>query len=413
MSRDLKQHYLELCAVLIQPVNPFIMEMLIQACQKQDQLAPGVTIKMAGNNRLVPVQQVTDKDVLVLTHVLRNNKSITGLDLRYNRLTDSGAEHVGKLIQEAPALRYLNLMFNDIGTKGAEILAKSLHRNEALKHLKITGNKIGSTGGMYFASMLQINSTLEELDLGDCDLGTQSLIALATILNQNQVIKSINLNRPLLYSQQEETTVHIALMLKVNHGLKELHLSKHEMTDFGVQRLCENLQENFTLQYLDLSCNRITRDGVKCLAKLLEQNTVLEILDLTSNRMEDDGAIYLSEAIAIYNNTLKALAVGSNNITGNGLVALAKSLNRNRILSYIYIWGNKFDEASCMAFSDLLEIGRLKPSGTDVRPYVVDGRVYLAELFHGLRKHYYWTPSYGEVDSLECNSSLAIRAPIN
>ncbi|XP_029472395.1 leucine-rich repeat-containing protein 34 isoform X3 [Rhinatrema bivittatum] len=381
MSRDLKQHYLELCAVLIQPVNPFIMEMLIQACQKQDQLAPGVTIKMAGNNRLVPVQQVTDKDVLVLTHVLRNNKSITGLDLRYNRLTDSGAEHVGKLIQEAPALRYLNLMFNDIGTKGAEILAKSLHRNEALKHLKITGNKIGSTGGMYFASMLQINSTLEELDLGDCDL--------------------------------EETTVHIALMLKVNHGLKELHLSKHEMTDFGVQRLCENLQENFTLQYLDLSCNRITRDGVKCLAKLLEQNTVLEILDLTSNRMEDDGAIYLSEAIAIYNNTLKALAVGSNNITGNGLVALAKSLNRNRILSYIYIWGNKFDEASCMAFSDLLEIGRLKPSGTDVRPYVVDGRVYLAELFHGLRKHYYWTPSYGEVDSLECNSSLAIRAPIN
>ncbi|XP_029472397.1 leucine-rich repeat-containing protein 34 isoform X5 [Rhinatrema bivittatum] len=361
MSRDLKQHYLELCAVLIQPVNPFIMEMLIQACQKQDQLAPGVTIKMAGNNRLVPVQQVTDKDVLVLTHVLRNNKSITGLDLRYNRLTDSGAEHVGKLIQEAPALRYLNLMFNDIGTKGAEILAKSLHRNEALKHLKITGNKIGSTGGMYFASMLQINSTLEELDLGDCDLGTQSLIALATILNQNQVIKSINLNRPLLYSQQEETTVHIALMLKVNHGLKELHLSKHEMTDFGVQRLCENLQENFTLQYLDLSW----------------------------------------------------LAVGSNNITGNGLVALAKSLNRNRILSYIYIWGNKFDEASCMAFSDLLEIGRLKPSGTDVRPYVVDGRVYLAELFHGLRKHYYWTPSYGEVDSLECNSSLAIRAPIN
>ncbi|XP_030072391.1 leucine-rich repeat-containing protein 34 [Microcaecilia unicolor] len=410
MSADLRQHYLELCVALSQPVKPFIAEMLSQASQKQDQLSHEIIINIAGNNRLVPVQRVTDEDALVLSYALRSNMSITGLDLRYNRLTDKGAEYVGRLIQEAPALRYLNLMCNDIGTKGAEFLANALHKNESLKCLKMTGNKIGNIGGMCFASMLQINFTLEELDLGDCDLDTASLIGLSTVLHQNKNIRSINLNRPLLYSQQEETTVHIALMLKENSVLRELHLSKHEMTDYGVKCLFDALQENVTLQYLDLSCNRITRDGVKWLAKLLEQNTTLEILDLTSNRMEDDGAIYLSEAISICNNTLKALAVVSNNITGKGLVALATSLSRNRMLSYIYIWGNKFDEASCVAFSDLINVGRLKPSDTDVRPYVVDGRVYLAELFHGLRKHYYWTPSYGEVDSFDCNSSLAIRA---
>ncbi|RXN00819.1 Apolipoprotein D [Acipenser ruthenus] len=66
----------------------------------------------------------------------------------------------------------------------------------------MTGNKIGNKGGMHFAAMLQINNCLEELDLGDCDLGTQSLIALTTVLNNNRTIRAINMNRPLLYSQQ-------------------------------------------------------------------------------------------------------------------------------------------------------------------------------------------------------------------
>jgi len=53
--------------------------------------------------------------------------------------------------------------------------------------------------------------------------------------------------------------------------------------------------------------NKITRDDVKFLGELLKQNRTLEILDLNSNRIEDDGAIYLSEALALYNRTLKAL----------------------------------------------------------------------------------------------------------
>ncbi|CAJ0922625.1 unnamed protein product [Ranitomeya imitator] len=60
------------------------------------------------------------------------------------------------------------------------------------------------------------------------------------------------------------------------------------------------------------------------------------------------------------------------------------------------------------AFSELLLTGRLDASSTDVRPYVVDGRVYLAELFHGLKKHYYWTPTYGISNDPLNNSSLTI-----
>ncbi|XP_069069296.1 leucine-rich repeat-containing protein 34 isoform X1 [Pleurodeles waltl] len=401
----LKQRYLEVCEDLNQPVNPFLAEML-QVDPETDPLL--TTVKIAGNNRLTRVQRVSDDDFMVLATVLYNNLFVTGLDLRYNTLTDVGAKHIGNLLQATPALSYLNLMCNDIGPDGAEFIARALHRNETLKCLKLMGNKIGNKGGMHFAAMLQINTTLEELDLGDCDLHTQSLIALATVLNQNRTIKSLNVNRPILYSLQEEIAIHFATMLEVNYCLQELHLSKHELTDTAIERLCEGLENNFTLRFLDLSCNRITRDGVKCLAKLLKQNTALEILDLSSNRMEDDGAMHLAEALSMYNNNLKALAIVRNNITGKGLVPLSEAIKTNSTVSYVYIWGNILDEPSCVAFSDLLKTGRLTAERTDVRPYIVDGRVYLAELFHGLRKHYYWTPSYGEVDNPICNSSLAI-----
>ena len=44
---------------------------------------------------------------------------------------------------------------------------------------------------------------------------------------------------------------------------------------------------------------------MKELAKCLKQNTPLEVLDLGFNRIEDDGAIYLADALATYNTTLK------------------------------------------------------------------------------------------------------------
>jgi len=40
--------------------------------------AKGITLKIAGNDRLVPVQRVTDDDLKVLTSVLPNTVFVTG-----------------------------------------------------------------------------------------------------------------------------------------------------------------------------------------------------------------------------------------------------------------------------------------------------------------------------------------------
>ncbi|NXR40678.1 LRC34 protein, partial [Zosterops hypoxanthus] len=405
---DLHLHYVQACRDLSQPENPFVARVLQEADKNGEISTKGMTLKLAGNNHLVPVPRVTDDDIAALVPVLYQAAFVTGLDLAYNLLTDAGAQIIAAFLQGNSSLRYLNLMFNDIGTSGAELIAEALHSNQSLVHLRMTGNKIGNQGGMFFASMLRINSTLEKLDLGDCDLGLHCLIATSIALTQNKSLKAINLNRPLLSSQQEETTVHVARMLRINSSLVELHLGKHGMKNFGVERLCEALYGNSSLRYLDLSCNSITYDGVKSLGELLKRNKTLRILDLSANRIEDNGAIYLSEALATRNMTLHALSVVSNNITDEGLVALAHALQANTTLTHIYIWGNKIGTNASVAFWELIEMGRLEQGCTDVVPYEVDGEVFLAELSHGLDKHRYWAPRSATVEPSAANASLSI-----
>ncbi|XP_026863835.2 leucine-rich repeat-containing protein 34 isoform X2 [Electrophorus electricus] len=343
--------YVCLCADLNLSANAYILQALQQTDNRSD-ISRDISLKLAGNDHLKQVFTLTDNDLLVLSKLLRNNSTVKALDVRYNRISDKGAVHIADLLQDNVALHSIDLMCNNIGVEGAERIAKSLHQNATLKRLRMTGNKIENKGGMHFASMLQINNTLAELDLSDCDLGTQSVIAFSIVLNNNRSIRSVNVSRPILFSLQEEPTVHMARMLVVNQTLRELHMGKHGMTDSGVERLCEALMQNHTLHYLDLRCNRITRDGAKCLAEVLKQNGTLEILDLASNRIEDEGAVYLSEAIAQPHSKLRALAIPSNSIATVGLVSLTKAMNVNPCLTHIYIWGNRLEEPVCMTSAE-------------------------------------------------------------
>ncbi|XP_045707532.1 leucine-rich repeat-containing protein 34 [Phyllostomus hastatus] len=405
---SLQKYYNNLCLKKSQKVNPFLLHILQGVDEEIRKGLKEITLNIAGNNHSVPVERVTGEHFWILSKILEKNPCINGLDVRYNLISDVGAYYAARLLQKQHSLLYLNLMFNDIGPKGGELIAKALHTNTTLKYLRMTGNKVENEGGMFFAAMLQINSSLEKLDLGDCDLGMQSVIAFSTALTQNQTIKGINLNRPLLYGEQEESTVHLGQMLKENHWLVELYMSKHDVRNPGLKQLCDGLNLNKSLRYLDISCNKITRDGITSLADVLKSNTTLEVIDLSFNRIENVGAEKLSETLASHNTSLKALSVVSNSIEGEGLVALSESMKTNTTLSNIYIWGNKFDEATCVAYSNLIQMGRLKPDNTDVEPYVVDGHTYLAEVSNGLKKHYYWTPTYGEACSPSSNAGFSI-----
>ena len=328
-------------------------------------------------------KRLNHKDVDVFCHTLLGDTFVVHLDIGFNEIGDEGAIILGKfLLDNKCFLQGLNLRYNDIGPAGCQEIAKGLQMNETLRSLGLDGNKFGNVGGLAIAGALQVNYTLEELNLNDTDLTNQSIIAFTTVLKANNTLKVLNLSRPLLKSEQEETTIHLAKMLEVNQRLEEIHLSKHRMTNDGVQKLIEHVIDNRLLLHLDLSCNSLSRDGVKCIAQFLKTDPPLKILNLGFNRAEDQGVVFLSEALAKKNFTLATLILCSNSLTDVGLCSIAKTLHTNNTLIQLYIWGNKIGKDASTAFKELTEgiVPRLAAGDTDVRAYVVDDVAYLAQL---------------------------------
>ena len=129
--------------------------------------------------------------------------------------------------------------------------------------------------------------------------------------------------------------------------------------------------------------NRISRDGAAQLAKLLERDPPLTHLDLGYNRIENEGVMAIATALSNFNTTLKVLSVAGNSVRSKGLCALAASLRANVTLEQVFVWGNEFDTATCVAFAELTEgeASRLSSErGSDVKAYVVDGVTKLAQL---------------------------------
>lgn len=113
------------------------------------------------------------------------------------------------------SLACLNLGYTDIGTKGVEALAAALQLNKSVTNLQLNGCKLGRKGGIAIASMLQINPRIHTLGLRAADLDADSIIAMATVLQANRALTHVDLSRPLIYTLQEEPTVHISRMLRV------------------------------------------------------------------------------------------------------------------------------------------------------------------------------------------------------
>ncbi|CAH8589728.1 unnamed protein product [Schistosoma turkestanicum] len=365
------------------PASSFISKIMRMEYEldKNDDRLFAIYLKLCGNNHQLDAIQLTSVDLPPLCTALSLKPCITMLDLRYNFIKDDGVEILCEFLNVDNLLEELNLMCNDITEKGAEVLANSLKNNRNLVILKMTGNPIGSKGGLHFAHALQMNDTLEFLDLGECDQDIISCIAFATVLKSNKSIIGINFNRQILRTLQEETVVHFADMLCINKTLRELHLAKCDMRDFGAARLAQAMERNDTLELLDVSANRIARDGAVSLSKVIGINCPLVILDLAFNRVQCKGAVALANAL-VYNTHLKVLAVQFCELKGPGLCALAESLVTNLTLECIYIWGNEHEESACNAFAHLININRLPENCTDIRPYIVDGTTYLAFVPH-------------------------------
>ena len=335
-----------------------------------------------GNDKNNFSNRISDDQLVPLVKVLEPHAvSIQHIDLRYNHLSDSGAEVLAELLKPAVHLITLSLQSNMIEEDGASAIADALSGHESMLYLNLNGNKIRTKGANKIVELLFSCPAIEELDLGNNDIDHDGVIAITTALNRGRfALRILNLENPSLNSVMQETAIHFAKMLNNNQNLQKLSLRKFRLRCDGIYTIMNHLMENSALKVLDLSCNEISAEGAEYIARYLRSKFCnLESLIMGVNKIGDIGASNLAKAVA-FNKSLIHVDLTSNSINDEGLSRLAEALFHNQKLLSFKLFGNNFDQQSLNLFHRLFETPRDNEWYPDFTTYFVDNHVEMAYL---------------------------------
>jgi Ran GTPase-activating protein (RanGAP) involved in mRNA processing and transport len=225
---------------------------------------------------------------------------IEDIDLRFNELTDVGAQALGDLIRKAPRLLGLNLQGNKIKADGAQYLTDALKECTGLQYLNFNGNKIKTNGAMILTELLFSHEKLLQLNLGNNKIDHDGVIGILSVLNcSNYTLEELNLDNPVYKTICQSVAIHFGKMFQNNVALQKLSIRKHQLRCDGIYTITEKLLENNTLKVLDLNANEISFKGCEALSKYLRHpDCSLEALHIANNQCSDYGAKAIAQAIA-------------------------------------------------------------------------------------------------------------------
>jgi Ran GTPase-activating protein (RanGAP) involved in mRNA processing and transport len=264
----------------------------------------------------------------------------------------------------------LSLRGNSFGPAGCEVVCEALKGCPVLRRVDVSQNQIGKQGGLMLVELLQFSGGLLELYLGDTEADIDVLVGFSTVmLTGVPQLKVCNLENPRLDTKQEDHTVHLGRMLRVNTSLSEIYLGKCKFRDEGVRQLVSFLMENKSLRALDLRCNEIGAEGACHLGTLLASDCQLSLLNLSSNRIGEkenvNGANALASAL-LSNRMLRALDLSNCMLCGQALLGIGEALEKNSTLETIALFHNQWDQPASFKFQKILgSRTRITPLRTD------------------------------------------------
>lgn len=222
-------------------------------------------------------EELGDRRVEILVETLKNNQSVTSLNLFSSHLTAHGVKSVINVLKDNSSIKELyigqnlmggNYLFDETGPGG--ILADTLANNTTLTRLSLNNlfyypgrHKMQglthalqkstslrffdfSQTGMdlvqseIFANFLKHNTTLTEIDLSDNDIREESAKFLLDALKSNSTLTAMTLDNN---DFTEKTRAEIALLLDRNRLVQVLSSSVIEQF--------ESINETTTLKQLD------------------------------------------------------------------------------------------------------------------------------------------------------------------
>ncbi len=250
-----------------------------------------------GHSPIITIESICD--------IIRNNSTISHLDLSQNKLK---LEHI-------------------------ETLSNAIAENQTLISLNLSNNPIGADGIIVLSNVLRHNTSITNLDLSACmEIDEDDIILInpfveSTIYLANTLIQR-NILTNLFYTCNDINDEGVIALSKA--PLNTLTLLSELITDESLS----SLGSNSSIQNLDLVSNLITSNGLIKLANALKNNSTLKRLYLVSNQIEDDGKQALTDAL-VYNTNIESIIMYGDIYPGIR-DALKKNKEKRKIFNTIY-----------------------------------------------------------------------------
>ena len=249
--------------------------------------------------------RLTDITLIPLASKLINFKSLTHLDLSFNKMDDSSAAIMDFLRSEECKLFTLLLNGADVDDVECKNIADAMSHNQSIKTLGLSKNLIGIdealnvlnpsliTGGEALGDMLRSNHTLTELDLSWNSIRLESAIAIAVALEKNTTLKTLLLGYNSFGDMPSQV---LGRTLKTNTGLTVLDLEYNSITPKAATVLANAISFNGTLLKLNINGNILGKIGAQALVAAIQrssrENRALQVSFINCDCVMDEGNIF-------------------------------------------------------------------------------------------------------------------------
>eukprot|EP00761_Pharyngomonas_kirbyi_P010615 gb/GECH01010635.1/.p1 GENE.gb/GECH01010635.1/~~gb/GECH01010635.1/.p1 ORF type:complete len:1257 (+),score=245.31 gb/GECH01010635.1/:1-3771(+) len=218
------------------------------------------------------------------------------------KLKDDGCKHLKEQLQNETQFTELKLKNNAIGIEGYRDVFELLKNNKTISRIDLSDNPLSDSEHNCFQHLNEIliqNSSLNYLTLSGCNLNLKDIQYISEGIKQNYSLQYLNISKNNICKEGCEI---LAQVLKTDTGLRDLDLSQCKMLCSSLRIICQALEENTTLEKLSLNGNPLRNDGCEQLKELLLENTSLLRLEIKHCNIGSEGYKCLTNALKTNSN---------------------------------------------------------------------------------------------------------------
>ncbi|XP_061118563.1 protein phosphatase 1 regulatory subunit 37 [Conger conger] len=278
------------------------------------------------------------------------------ISLRETQLEENGASSLLDMFLYYESAAHLDISSNtNLGISGWQALSRLVQRSSCLWRLDACDMAIPEYPAQALSKAL-LGSSLAVLCLENSGLSGRPLFTLVNTLKENTSLQELYLANNNLNSFQD--AMQLGDLLKYNRCLKSLDMSNNQISDSGLEEICEGLGAGKTrLRNLVLWNNQITYRSMVHLAKILPRVNTLETLNLGRNNLQNGGIQLLKESL-IANRSILRLGLVHTRVGCEGAVTLAEFIAESRRIQRLDMRRNPVRTAGLMALWLALKINQ-------------------------------------------------------